>query len=455
MNRVCRYHRGQVLALFCIGLVVLLGFMALAVDVGLLWNERREMQTAADAAAEAGAVALQEGKDVATAAKAAAGLNSFTNSPDDYRGSNPITVTVNNGPNSGPYYHNSSYVEAIVTQPQTTYFLHAFGALMGVDYSSVTVSARAVSGYTNGPGCVISLNPSAQNAITVSGSATINAPACNVIDDSSASSTALDVSGTGSVTASAIGVVGGYTSNGTYSPTPKTGIAPIGDPLSGLAAPTIGAVPGACNALTGPSSPSNPTASNEHGYTATGGETIGPGVYCGGIKVQGGKTLNLTAGLYILYGGGLIVSPGTINGTGVSFFNTGTGSGTYKYGVINISGGATANLSAPTSQLSGVTGGPWEGILFFQDRSICTGTSFCDAAGSTSGNQNTVSASGAGFQGALYFPNTPVVYSGSTTVTGYTILIADAVTVSGSSGFGSDFSSLTDGSPVKSSSLYE
>jgi Flp pilus assembly protein TadG len=437
MNRLLRHEHGQILALFGIGLVVLMGFMALAVDVGMLWSDRREMQTAADAAAEAGAVALRQGNNVTTAARDAAGLNSFTNGA--VVDGNSISVAVNNPPTSGPYSGNANYVEAIVEQPQATYFLRALG------YNTVDVSTRAVSGYVNGPGCVISLNPSANSAITVSGSASITAPKCNVVDDSNASSSALNGSGSASITANAIGVVGGYTS-ATYSPTPKTGIAPLPDPLSNLAAPTIGAVPAACNTAT----------RAEHGYSATGGETINPGVYCGGITVSGGKSLNLSPGLYILYGGGLTVSASTLRGTGVSFFNTGTASGNTQYKAINISGGSIANLSAPTSQLTGVTGGPWEGILFFQDRGICAGTSFCDAAGSTSGNQNTVSgASGAAFQGVLYFPNTPVVYSGGSSGTGYTVLIADAITVSGPSSFGSDFSSLADGSPIKTSALYE
>jgi Flp pilus assembly protein TadG len=438
MNSVLGHHRGQVLALFGIGLVVLMGFMALAVDVGMLWSDRREMQTAADAAAQAGAAALRQGNNVTTAARDAAGLNSFTDG--SVVDGHTISVTVNNPPSSGPYSGNANYVEAVVEQPQTTYFLRALG------YNTVDVSTRAVSGYVNGPGCVISLNPSANNAITVSGSASINAPLCNVVDNSSASSTALNGSGSASITANAIGVVGGYTS-ATYTPTPKTGIAPLPDPLASLAAPTIGVVPAACNSLT----------KAEHGYTATGGETISPGVYCGGITVSGGKSLNLSAGLYILYGGGLTVSSSTISGSGVSFFNTGTASGNTGYKAINISGGSTASLSAPTTQLTGVTGGPWEGILFFQDRAVCSASSsFCDAAGSTSGNQNTISGgSGAGFSGAMYFPNTPVVYSGGSSSTGYQILIADAVTVSGPSNFGSDFSTLADGSPLKTSALYE
>jgi uncharacterized membrane protein len=113
MNRFQVRERGQVLAMFCASIVVLLGSLALAVDVGMLWTERRQMQTGADAAAVAGAVALRGGDDVITAGQNVSALNSFTN------GQNDVTVTSNNPPLSGAYAGNTSYVEAVVDQPQT------------------------------------------------------------------------------------------------------------------------------------------------------------------------------------------------------------------------------------------------------------------------------------------------------------------------------------------------
>jgi len=51
---------GQVLILFVLALAVLLGFMAMATDVGLALHERRQLQNAADAAALAGVAYLPE-----------------------------------------------------------------------------------------------------------------------------------------------------------------------------------------------------------------------------------------------------------------------------------------------------------------------------------------------------------------------------------------------------------
>jgi Flp pilus assembly protein TadG len=56
-----RSEGGQVLVLFAIGLVVFLGFAALAIDIGRMMAERRHLQTAADAGALAGCQYLIEG----------------------------------------------------------------------------------------------------------------------------------------------------------------------------------------------------------------------------------------------------------------------------------------------------------------------------------------------------------------------------------------------------------
>ena len=61
-----RDESGQTLVLAALMGVLLLGFMALALDVGLLFNARRKVQIAADAAATAGAQAyLNYGYDAA------------------------------------------------------------------------------------------------------------------------------------------------------------------------------------------------------------------------------------------------------------------------------------------------------------------------------------------------------------------------------------------------------
>ena len=58
-----------------IALVTLLGLAGLATDAGILWTEKRQMQSAADAAAVAGALAVDRSGDVTAAAKTDASIN--------------------------------------------------------------------------------------------------------------------------------------------------------------------------------------------------------------------------------------------------------------------------------------------------------------------------------------------------------------------------------------------
>ena len=53
-----RRECGQTLLLFVLALGVLIGFVALAIDVGLLYEDRRHLQNTADAAALAGVLGL-------------------------------------------------------------------------------------------------------------------------------------------------------------------------------------------------------------------------------------------------------------------------------------------------------------------------------------------------------------------------------------------------------------
>ena len=78
-------------------MVALIGCTGLAVDMGYMEHEKTKMQTAADAAAIAGASVQAGGASVITAAADEdSSLNGFTS------GSGGTTVTVNNPPLSGP-----------------------------------------------------------------------------------------------------------------------------------------------------------------------------------------------------------------------------------------------------------------------------------------------------------------------------------------------------------------
>jgi hypothetical protein len=141
--------------------------------------------------------------------------------------------------------------------------------------------------------------------------------------------------------------------------------------------------------------------------------TISPGTYCGGIQVNSGAVLTLNPGIYYITGGPFQVNGGaTVQGTGVTLvFTSTTGS---NYATASINGGATVNLTAPSS-------GPTAGIVMFGDRNMPTGTAFTLNGGSTQY-----------FGGAIYLPKAALSFAGgSGSTTSCTQIVADTITFTG------------------------
>src|SRR5690242_16537754 len=98
--------RGTVAIIFGMTLPVLVGMAGLGVEAGLWYRTKRAEQTAADAAAIAGALELLHSNksNMVAAARSDSALNGYPNS-------SPNTVTVNNPPQSGPNAGQASAVE--------------------------------------------------------------------------------------------------------------------------------------------------------------------------------------------------------------------------------------------------------------------------------------------------------------------------------------------------------
>jgi Flp pilus assembly protein TadG len=186
---------GNVAALFALGLPILVGITGLGVEAGLWYASKRQLQTAADAAAVAGALERAAGGGVEAAALDAAAKNGAS-------ATGGTTVTVNTPPASGPNAGDPTAVEAIVTRHQQALLSGMFLA------DGLTVSARAVAKVAGkGKACVLALDPTASGAITNLGSATVDLGGCmiaaNSIDD-----TAITFGGNASVTAGSLWTAG-------------------------------------------------------------------------------------------------------------------------------------------------------------------------------------------------------------------------------------------------------
>ena len=417
LRSFARKPRGQVFVTVSLALVALMGISALAVDVGHLWTTRRLMQNAADAAAMAGAdeVAIGGSKSqVVAAARAASAQNGFTDDSRTFASSSHVSVAVYQPPQSGPYATSPNAVQVVVSQTQPTYFIRVLG------WQSVPVSTVAVGLTVSGGSCVYALDPTASGTMTITGTASLNS-ACGIYDNSNNSS-ALIVSGGGILQAPLVGVVGGTTINGGGSSPPSTGIAAFGDPLAWVPQPTVGA------------------CTSYHMQVFTG--TVYPGLYCGGIKINGGATVTFMPGTCIINGGGLVIlTNATVTGSSVTFFLTGqnTSNGSPNaYGGVQIAGGSSVNLSAACDSTSGGI----EGMLFFQDRAMTNGMGSVINGGSTSS-----------FSGALYFPTTALSYSGNSGANQYTLVVADTLTVAGTASISNNYSCLSNGSLIKNAAL--
>jgi hypothetical protein len=404
-------RRGQAGLFVVLNLTLLFGTLGLAVDVGWAYFRRNAAQTAADAAAIAAASYARTagytcGSGGVICGSATACANPNTSPPVNdlqvgclYAGANGYlnggnqTVTMQGDTTAPPGVTGNNPVYWVQANVSERLF-NLFGRAGGMP--SFTINTVATAGVTVTPpgACVYVLHPTLGGAFTIAGGSNVTA-SCGIFVNSS-SSTAFTANGTANVNSSTILVNGGMSlsSNSVVSPTPTTHAGTFSDPLQNFAMPTF-------------------SGCMENSFHTSGGATLNPGVYCDGITLSGNGTTTFNPGLYVLNGGGLSVTGGgTLSGTNVTFFNTGQSG--HTPGPISTGGSATLILSAPNS-------GPYQGMLFVQDRNLTYSSN-----NGISGSANSV------LTGTLYFPSTSLSFTGSAAGS-FTAIVAWSVTFNGNS----------------------
>jgi hypothetical protein len=242
------------------------------------------------------------------------------------------------------------------------------------------------------------------------GEVTVSLAACDLYNEArDAASTRLI--GGASLSARNIFLSGGYLLSAgaimTASRYLATHASPAADPYAGLEIPAFSGC-----------------TRNQYRLDARKIETISPGVYCGGIEVAGGATLNLEPGTYVLDQGKFAVGNGAaVNGAGVTIILTSRDGS--NYGGIEIRSGSTIAISAPS--VGTAAGTP--GVAFWADKHAPAGEDFFDGGGSQQIN------------GAIYLPSRRVEYSGgSPSGTSCSQLVASTVAFTGNSYFQHDCS---------------
>jgi hypothetical protein len=326
-------------------MVVLIGILGFAIDFGYYRFLRRQMQTAADAAALAGAMDITYG-DVVTAGKAASAENGFSN------GVGGITVAISTPPTIAPWNGSATYknyVQAVVTDNNVpTFFSKIFGATAPI------LSTTAVA--EGGLNCIYGLDTGA-GALTLTFS--IVSSTCGVVDNDNLNLTLA------ALCAPSIQLLGhqtgvfGLSCTSGFNPAKTVKIASaVADPFcqtgaSCLPAPSPAILPakGTCSAGTYSVPPKVATTAITQANTYTAN-------YCG-ITITGSGTaanpVKITPGNY--YG------PITITNSYVVFQNTGGTGTTYainsptqpgiKLASNNLFGGSNVQFQAGTYTVAG------------------------------------------------------------------------------------------------------
>ncbi|MGB6719252.1 MAG: pilus assembly protein TadG-related protein [Terracidiphilus sp.] len=391
--------------------MVMIGFLAFAMDVGYFFHEKRMAQSAADAAAVAAAEELANGSTAETnAAKAAAKANGF----DTTLATNPAVVTLTtqssgNYSNAGSASSPSSWVQAVVSQPIHSFFMGAVNKGM----QTLTISASATAGAGAATPTCICLTGTTGMDLNMSNDAQLSATSCQVTADSS-SSNAIGIVGSANVCAKSLGAVSTNWDN-------SSNINNNGGMCTATKA-VQGATPCSAN-LTVPSLPSGITCYANPingwvlpGYTAnytlpmqnvtlTSGtvvnETATDNTICySSLNLSDASSVTFSPGYTYYIEGNFTTGGGApVSGSGVSFVITGN---------VDIANGVTVNLSAPTS--NGVPG-----VLFYVEGATAT------IEGGSNSN----------FSGIFYAPNTAVTLDNGTGTTTDMDFVAQTLTMAG------------------------
>ncbi len=382
-------RRGAVAIVFGLLVVPFLALAGLAVDMGLVLSTQAQMRGTADAAALAAASLASDSSAAATRALAIAELNMPSADHGTILASGDVIVG-NWDEDSRTFTSGGTPANAArVTVRKTTSNGNpqdlTFGGIINFESIDIEAQATAASSGSGGTACALALSSDAKGAITVGGTADVDFNGCDVAANST-DDDALEVTGSATLSANCANLVGGTDAASpeltlTCGSATTSGSA-VSDPYSGLPDPTVGSC-------------------QETDYQNTSGtDTLTAGTYCGSFRINGG-TVELESGTYVIDGGDFSINGGATlqevaGGTGVTIILTDS-SGGDSPGSVTINGGAIVTLAAPTT-------GDYAGVVFYQDK---------DAASTTKNKFN--GGSTTNLNGAIYFPNEAVEFTGGAT----------------------------------------
>jgi len=317
-------ERGQALILIVLGMVALIGLTGVAVDGSLAYADRREAQNAADAAALSAALAKVRGQDWQAAALLVAAQNGFSDDAEH-------TVLVHYPPVSGPYTGDDECIQVVIESSIQAHF----GAVVGLKEINNRVAAVSrvrppTYDYMMFGNAVVALKPNGRGAMQSHGNNDLWVYGGGLFDNSN-DNYAFEQLGNSMIHApdGGVNVVGGLFMNGSIDPASviNTGVDPVDYPPLSL-----------------PPTPlcTEPVVQN--------GSVLSPGYYESNQSFPPKGVTTLSPGVYCINAMFMINANDTLTGHDVVIYMVD--------GNIHWDGGASINLSAPTS-------GPFAGLLIY------------------------------------------------------------------------------------------
>lgn len=389
VKRFAYSTKGNVALAAALVAVPLLLAAGLSVDLARMSNIRTKLQAALDAASMQIAVSVSSGLSDEN-------LESFGNKTMLANLDGHIANSAK--PPALRYYGISTQPDGsqiLSTTADFDYRLQIIGAFLpGEKTRQISVQAK-IRSRAGDPACVYALNRSAARAINVSGSTKITMDGC-IIASNSSDNQSIYVGGSGKIQADCAQAAGRIAATNGMSvkcPSPRENAWALADPFKDIPEPArpMALAP-------------NPKKNDS---------VVNPGRYLN-LSLDGIKTM--APGVY--YVEGTLDIKGTIGGSGVTFF--------MKNGDINVNGNASLNLNAATT-------GTYAGMLFMAARD----------------NTNPMKFNGSGateLNGFIYSAKGLVEYSGNnSTVSTCLRIVADTITLTGSTTMKSDCSATLGG----------
>jgi len=395
-----RSEKGQSIVLVALSFVVLLAFVGLALDAGMLFMVRGKQQGATDAAAYAGALLITQTENwqtmdaatleslATTTALEAANLNGFANDGKSN------TIEVNYPPANGPYLNDKNYIQILIKTNVPTSFLQVISRNTMTSTTEAVVHITGAEGGQpiGGTGALIATNKTKCKSFYANNNAKINITGGGVFVNSNCSTGygALYATGSAAIniltSGQGISVIGNYSkdNNGQISVTPVTGGSQKDFNDIDLPDCSVKSNFGSYASDTGLMN----RASNYTSWQPT-AYTLKPGVYPNGITVANGMAAVLQAGLYCVSGDVNFNGSTSITGNGVMFV--------MKGGSFGVSNGTNAfTLTAPNSMELTTTNGKsqnFAGMLFLANPSFyTTAKTYTYAGGATTKVTGTIYA---------------------------------------------------------------